>query len=252
MKRIDLSPAKTSSSALILFALISIAGCSTGPEGGAEKNDLAARGVPLEVVTDYYPAPTEDATDRIEQKDCTIGRDDVFGWDISLGNGHFGAWATCYSMCPANSFVYSVQVKSEPKRGSGDDTAMNGIRFACYDRTTGGYRGWIESYVDDYGSWMGWVNSNPYSTANPFIAGNLKIEAKQGSGDDTAANKIRMNALSGTVAEPPANTDWGTWAALGKCPVNTAVCGFKTRIDFDSGDNTALNGAQVACCTFNW
>ena len=42
--------------------------------------------------------------------------------------GTFGAW----QFCPAGSFVGGVSVQIEPDQGLSDDTAMNGIKLACF------------------------------------------------------------------------------------------------------------------------
>ena len=39
-------------------------------------------------------------------------------------------------MCPENYFVDAFQARIEPKQGSKDDTALNGLNFRCKNPAT--------------------------------------------------------------------------------------------------------------------
>ena len=43
---------------------------------------------------------------------------------------NWGQWTT-WSSCPSNQFAIGMQLKVEGDQGSGDDTALNGIRLLC-------------------------------------------------------------------------------------------------------------------------
>jgi hypothetical protein len=81
-------------------------------------------------------------------------------------------------------------------------------------------------------------------------------EDKQGSGDDTAANTIKVGFLgvSGEFTAPQASPVWGTFRGTRACPAGQAVCGLRTQVegnvDGDNGtfDDTAFNGVRFECC----
>jgi len=206
--------------------------------------------VPLEEVTEEYPAVTAGA--EMTEKGCPIPRSDVVGYR-TIGSGTWGSWQECYEFCPAGTYAYSVALRSEPTQGSGDDTAMNGIRLQCYNRSNGAYQGYITSHTGYWGNWLARVVTNPFAAGNPIVGGKMKIEPPQGSRtDDTAANAVQMKSRNGVWIQPDANTAWGSWNGETSCPSNSAVCGVKTRVEptQGNGDDTALNGVALACCQF--
>jgi len=228
-----------------------VVACEEGTEDGAllDAAPLDDPGVPLEEVTEMYPAVTSNV--GMTEKSCTIPRTDVVGY-ITIGSGSWGSWQACYDFCPAGSFTYSVILRSESTQGAGDDTAMNGIAIACYNRTNGAYQGYVTSNAGYWGNWVAWANVNPYYTNNPFVSGKMKIEPSQGSGDDTAANIAALKSINGVWIQPDANTSWGSWNSETACPSGSAICGINTRVESTqgSGDDTALNGIAFACCSF--
>jgi Vitelline membrane outer layer protein I (VOMI) len=44
--------------------------------------------------------------------------------------GPYGTWSP-YAKCPTGSAVCGMQSRVEGRQGSGDDTAMNGVRLMC-------------------------------------------------------------------------------------------------------------------------
>ena len=203
---------------------------------------------PLQLVSEHYRANPEASGDT--QKTCTIPRSDFVG-NQTLGSGNWGKWQECYDFCPAGTFVYQVSLRSESSSAA-DDTALNGIALACYNRTNGAYQGYITANWQDFGSWLAWSTSNPYTVANPFVGGQMLIEGPI-SGDDTSANAVRLFSANGNTVQPAAHTSWGSWRSAVYCPAGTAICGLNTRIEAYQGsvwDDTALNGIAVACCRF--
>jgi hypothetical protein len=92
-----------------------------------------------------------------------------------------------------------------------------------------------------------------------YIVGfSLKNEKESLLGDETAINnmKVQCRTFDGTsgitVIEGNGNTH-GTYTTFsGTCPTGSAVCAILTRVEPDRGifvDDTALNDAQLACCT---
>jgi hypothetical protein len=223
-------------SVLGVFSVLALGCEGEAPEPGA-----------LEVVSEHYRANPEASGDT--EKGCTIPRTDVASY-VTLASGSWGSWSTCYEFCPADTLAYQVTAKSEKSQGTGDDSAMNGVALACYNKTTGGYQGYITSNQQAWGNWMDWVSASPYTVTNPFVGGKLMIEGSQGLGDDTAANMIMMYSANGVGVGPASYTWFGSWKTPAYCPAGTAVCGLSTRIEGSqgSGDDTALNGVAVACC----
>jgi hypothetical protein len=212
-------------------------------------------GVPLEVVApeDEFEVSIDDfdpAEFEITEKSCILRND--FVTEANLSSGYWGTWETCPSQCPDGSYAYGITVRSEPTQGSGDDTALNGVRLYCFNRSDGRYRGYVDSNIGYWGNWGSYAHCSTYTTSNPFRSGIMKLEPPQGGGDDTATNRVYAYCIDGDLAAPSAYTAWGNWQTRAYCPSGTAVCGIRTRVEapIGSGDDTALNGVLFACCEF--
>lgn len=237
------------------FALGMIVTCtvSAGCELGEEEAilELAEAELPIEWVPDHetFPAPQEVGG---EMKNGCAVRNDYYS-TVTIGSGFWGDWAQCFDWCPEGqerSYAYSLRLRSEAAQGGGDDTALNGLKMDCYNKSDAVYRGFITSTVGPWGDWM----SRQYclQTSTPIRSGQMKIESPIGLGDDTAANRLSAQCLGGQWLQPDAHTSWGTWLGVVSCPSGTAVCGVQTRVESSQGwgDDTALNGVRFACCTF--
>lgn len=234
-------------STVLTSAALFVTACSVGAGGDAQPVETAD--VALETVTEEHRAVASSV--ETTEKGCTIPRSDVTAY-ITIGSGSWGSWQGCYEYCPAGTFAYTVALRSEPTQGSGDDTAMNGIKFQCYNRSNGIYQGYITSNPGYWGDWLPSAKTYPYTVSNPIVGGKMKIESPQGDGDDTAANAVQMKSKNGVWIQPDSNTAWGSWNTETSCPSGTAVCGVNTRVESQqgSGDDTALNGVALACCSF--
>jgi hypothetical protein len=224
-----------------IASMTAFAGCDTGGGDGTE--------VALQDPTTTFIV--DDGTPKGDTTKACASRPDVAG-SVALGTGSWGSYQACYSFCPAGSFAYAATLRSEVGQGLGDDSALNGISIDCYNRSTGAYTGSITSNAGFWGTWGTRAVTNPYMTNNPFVGGQMKIEAPQGVDDDTAANAINLLAANGNWSTPSANTGWGSWGTVRQCPGGQAICGVNTRVESPQGggDDTALNGISVACCTF--
>jgi hypothetical protein len=49
---------------------------------------------------------------------------------VSVEEGLWGNWKENIR-CPVGTYVCGLETRFEPNRGSGDDTALNGIRMIC-------------------------------------------------------------------------------------------------------------------------
>jgi hypothetical protein len=253
-------------SAFVFTAFLgSAVGCSAGAR---EADDGIGEGVPLETTTtlglseETGAAPAGGETDKDV---CIFSRDDVVQQNIQIGSGPFAAISGCGELCPANSFVYRVFTQAETNQGGGDDTALNGIWFACFDRNSGQFTTAIKSKIGRWGqqplSPSGAVDlplfhgCSANSTAVPFVGGQMVIEGNRGSSvDDTAANRVWITCKDTTsFLATPAPTNWGSFSQFRQCPAGSAVCGINTGVEPDrgsGGDDTSLNSAAIHCCTF--
>ena len=50
--------------------------------------------------------------------------------EVSVQEGMYGAWGGL-KMCPVGTYVCGLHTRFEGNQGSGDDTALNGIRMQC-------------------------------------------------------------------------------------------------------------------------
>jgi len=224
-------------------------GCDGGQSGGIDPSatllETAPAGAGENAVRDPV-APGSEAEKAILL--CIPPRNDVRS-TITVSGGNWGTWASCASYCPAGSFAYGFSHKSELSQGAGDDSALNGIMLNCNDRNTGAWTANVTSSTGAWGNWLGLAMCP--NADSPMTQGNLQLEASQGIGDDTSANRLSGACRNGTALNPPSNTAFGTWRGWVSCPAGTAVCGMKTRVEGSQGvgDDTSLNGVQLECCT---
>jgi hypothetical protein len=199
-----------------------------------------------------YVAPLGDEG-FVTDKACG-SRGDFAQSTVVIGSGHWGTWAECFDWCPVDSWPYAANVRSESSQGSADDTAINSISLHCYNRFTGAFTEYITSSQGIFGAWQATGTTHPYYLSNPIKGGGMKIEAPQGSGDDTAANSVKISDFEGgSPTHLISATGWGSWNTLSSfnCPGSTAVCGVKTRMEWAGpNDETRLNGIEFACCHF--
>lgn len=169
--------------------------------------------------------------------------------ELTVSNGmKWGSWGY-KSMCPIGRYAAGFSLKVERSVGRGDDTALNGIRLHCVDRSkeSSGSHDYtsIESDVGNWGQWtdIHWCHSG-YLTAFQ-----LRVESSQGIGDDTAANNIKFTCSGGYYLQGD-GTGWGNWGHWSPTCMGKGICGIKTRIEESQGigDDTALNDVRMFCC----
>jgi hypothetical protein len=174
--------------------------------------------------------------------------------------GPWGTWGNS-QYCPAGEFAYGLRTRIEASQGGGDDTALNTIQLLCRPETSSATPETtiIKSKEGFWGDWSSWAKCSPQQL---LVSYELKVEGNQGSGDDTAANSIKMgcrsiSSSSGTptsVLEPKptsASGAWGTYVGYREAPVGTAICGIQTKVEDKQGskDDTALNDVKFFHCT---
>jgi hypothetical protein len=230
--------ALTASSCVLAF------GCGAEPATAADIENADTSAYDPEIVSEPL---------GINDKACVVTRTD-YNSSITIGDGGWGDWdPNCFEFCPMGSFAYAANLKAEGSQLGNDDTALNAVSLHCYDRTGLGFTGYVESLMGAYGTWRATGTTNPYTLANPFVGGSMKIEGAQGSGDDTSANQVRLEDKDGgNLTVLATGTTYGTWRNHVVCPPNTAVCGIRTKLESNQGggDDTMLNGVALACCNF--
>jgi len=231
---------------------ISAPGCAVGSasEDGTDGVE-ELEGTPVHEVApeDIFFLDDVNGDGIVEKDECNgfPGRTDVTG--AAYYFGHFGNWG-CMQECPAGSYSYGIAMKAESSQGGGDDTAANGLRLDCYTRA-GTYTGSVTSSQQKWGSWRGTALCPTFS--NPIAGQQIKVEAPQGSGDDTALNTVAVYCKGFHWIQPPTPTSWGSWWEAAYCPVGSAVCGLRTQVEPNQGsggDDTALNATSMLCCTY--
>ncbi|XP_043938404.1 vitelline membrane outer layer protein 1 homolog [Protopterus annectens] len=97
-----------------------------------------------------------------------------------------------------------------------------------------------------WGSW-GWTSYCPVnSKAHGF---SLKIEGRQGRGDDTAMNGIRLYCTDGSGAVESKTGPWGEWKTAVWCPGDGVLTSFSLKVEppQGDGDDTAANNIMFKC-----
>lgn len=102
--------------------------------------------------------------------------------------GLWGSWARDFTMCPYKAFITSVQARNEGPQSSGDDTALNGLKFRCR------YKNWVRAgeWTASEGMWGGWGGwSSTMNYGNYYVTG-AEMRFEDPDGDDTAANGLHI------------------------------------------------------------
>ncbi len=168
--------------------------------------------------------------------------------NITVGNGRWGTWRD-WEYCADGEYGIGYQMRVEERQGSGDDSALNAVRIKCARLDHGSANTSIVSYGGLWGDW------HPYKFCSNGVlrGGKMKIEAPI-DGDDSSANDVKMACSDGDYIQATGGGEWGEWASeYEMCPAGTAVCGIRSRFEKyqgDDGDDTAMNGLNLACCAF--
>ncbi|XP_075061815.1 vitelline membrane outer layer protein 1 homolog [Mixophyes fleayi] len=99
---------------------------------------------------------------------------------VQSSTGSWGDWGPII-LC-SHGYIEAYQLKVEPYRGNGDDTAANNIKIQCSNGQT------LEAAGGPWGTYGSWSNACEYEVCGI----RTKVEPYQGEGDDTAFNDLRM------------------------------------------------------------
>jgi hypothetical protein len=147
-------------------------------------------------------------------------------------------------------------MKVEPSQGKGDDTAVNGIKLYCVDPR--GER--VANITSSVGPWGSWREGASCRGTAVFNGSAQSFEPHEKDQDDTATNSVRFKCTDGKLIQAGGSMPWGKWESHRTCPtkkilgmtITSAICGIQTRVEpkQGKGDDTALNGANYACCAY--
>jgi hypothetical protein len=168
------------------------------------------------------------------------------GTMTATNGGPWGDWGS-WEYCPSGTLAHGFRLLSEPRQGRGDDTALNALQLRCTGSQQQQFL--ISSSQGPWGSWGDWRECP--GASNFLRAFSLRVEGRQGSRDDTAANDIQFVCGDSYPLHGGAPTSWGDWGSTATCPANAAICGLRTKIEGRQGrrDDTALNSVEFDCCT---
>lgn len=130
--------------------------------------------------------------------------------------GVWGAWKNWYFPRKNGYLACGLRTKSEKKYGrEKDNTGLNAIQFMYCNVNNPRQKLWAGAHPGIWGTW-----DAGQSCPNGYYINwmQMKFEKKQGSGDDSAANRLRFRCrnLRGRqtgVYYPKSKTNWGTWRA---------------------------------------
>ncbi|KXZ52423.1 hypothetical protein GPECTOR_9g467 [Gonium pectorale] len=205
----------------------------------------------IDIVSDVYLRGSPDAQEETQNP---TAMNMVDSW-MSVSDGYWGDWQK--GSYPCSKFTYnqakgvtevlglpmnSFQLRVEAQQGGGDDTALNGISVGCMT-------GMANTVESGNGFWGDWSSSASCPAGGYFVGAKMRIESP--GGDDTAANSIVFTCSNQRGTDVNAHSGyWGDWTGYTYCPGETYVCGLQVRVESPGGDDTALNGLRIACCSF--
>ena len=161
------------------------------------------------------------------------------GTTLRPHDGHWGDW-TSWSTCPDGYAVAGLQTRVE--EGANDDSALNDVNMLCREVVAE-----LPLLGQSPTSWGKW---GPMETCDGWATGiNIKFQAPQGSGDDSAGNAVEIVCDDGAKhrsAEGPS----GSWRTQQACPGGAFINAFRIRVEEprpEGGDDSALNAIEAKC-----
>ncbi|XP_075062473.1 vitelline membrane outer layer protein 1-like [Mixophyes fleayi] len=168
---------------------------------------------------------------------------------ISVPNGGpWGEWGPV-EWCPCGYHAKGFSVKVESKQKVEDDTALNGIRLLCLNRSDIVRDGKAE-YVaiqSSEGPWGEW-SPNLWCPEGHLLSFSMQVEVPRKGADDTAANNLMFQCSDYNIFLGGGQSwgYYGRWSGI----CRLGICGMKTKVEPPQGskDDTALNDVQFVCC----
>ena len=177
----------------------------------------------------------------------SVRNDQVFARESGNG-GPWGDWSRAV-YCPSGSWATGYAMRVEPKQGIDDDTALNAIALYCSDRN-GRNMARIVPHEGFWGNWREGANCSQGAFITHF---QLKVEPRQGIGDDTAANSVAFLCRGNQRIEASGGGPWGDWGEWQGDSQGVAICGVRAKVEPKQGpaptqDDTALNDLEFTWC----
>lgn len=97
--------------------------------------------------------------------------------------GYWGSWGA-FASCTGASRISGASMRVETSRGSGDDTGANDVRGVCSDR--------LAIHAPGGRTWGTWNPTRTCPVGTAVCGVSVRIEARQGTGDDTAMNGMQL------------------------------------------------------------
>ncbi|XP_056425999.1 vitelline membrane outer layer protein 1-like [Hyla sarda] len=173
-----------------------------------------------------------------------------FGDHVFIGipnGGQWGEWGTV-EWCPCGYHAKGFSLKVEEKQKAEDDTALNGIRLHCLNKTEKVRNPRTEYLITSTESPWGVWSPTLWCPEGHLIRFSMQVEPPRKGVDDTAANNVMFQCSDYEILFGPGQS-WGHYGRWrGKCM--DGICGIKTKVESPqgSGDDTALNDVQFICC----
>ena len=123
-------------------------------------------------------------------------------WNIQVQKQYPGLWGTWKGMvmCPEKYYVDAFQARIDEKKGKGDNTALNGLKFRCNSQQKN-MSTIITIYEGIWGTWRNWRYAGEEKIA--FFDGfyffdsfQVRFKPNQNSGDNTAMNGLRFSTIN--------------------------------------------------------
>ena len=130
----------------------------------------------------------------------------------TIYSGYWGSWKGWNGDNTGGYYVCGAEIRYEGKQGWGDDTAANGLRFKyCHIDDW-----WQQTTATVYdGNWGGWKGMQMCPYGYYMDGAQVRYESKQGAGDDTALNGLkihcRRNKSTSSTWVTVYNGYWGSW-----------------------------------------
>jgi len=107
----------------------------------------------------------------------------------------------------------------------------------------------VELTVKNHGPW-GSYGKKEFCPKGHFINSyKVRMESKQGNGDDTSMNAIKAYCDDGKTALYSKQSHWGKWKTQVHCPNGEKAAAFQLKVEGKqgSGDDTSANSVKVIC-----
>ncbi|XP_071153510.1 vitelline membrane outer layer protein 1 homolog [Mytilus edulis] len=169
--------------------------------------------------------------------------------------GDLGDWSD-EEFCTKGHYAIGFNMKTEGHHDT-DNTELNAIEVICGSRGSERCGDTASSGQHDWGDWTGEAlcPENTFMTSFSLQVHKYNNEIR----DNTGANHVKFKCRNFKdsmrnfdLSYPPGYGTHGSYSESSEtCPVNSAICGIKTKIQSyqgDEGDDTTLNDVKFFCC----